>query len=31
MPLTACVLANKMARICYATLRDETPYDEAAG
>ena len=25
----ACALANKMARICYATLRDKAPYDEA--
>ncbi len=24
----ACALANKMARICYATLRDATPYGE---
>jgi hypothetical protein len=26
----ACALANKMARICYATLRDKAAYDEAA-
>lgn len=26
----ACALANKMARICYATLRDKAPYDETA-
>lgn len=26
----ACALANKMARICYATLRDGTPYGEPA-
>ena len=26
----ACALANKMARICYATLRDKQPFDEAA-
>ncbi|MBI5860886.1 MAG: IS110 family transposase [Rhodocyclales bacterium] len=26
----ACALANKMARICYATLRDATPYGEPA-
>jgi transposase len=25
-----CALANKLARICYATLRDHTPFDEAA-
>lgn len=24
----ACALANKLARICYATLRDETPYGQ---
>jgi transposase len=24
----ACALANKMARICYATLRDATPYGQ---
>ncbi len=24
----ACALANKMARICYATLRDKTTFDE---
>lgn len=24
----ACALANKLARICYATLRDGTPYGE---
>ena len=24
----ACALANKMARICYATLRDKTPFTE---
>lgn len=24
----ACALANKMARICYATLRDKTAFDE---
>jgi hypothetical protein len=23
-------LANKLARICFATLRDHTPFDEAA-
>jgi len=26
----ACALANKLARICYATLRDHAPFDEAA-
>lgn len=26
----ACALANKMARICYATLRDATPYGQPA-
>lgn len=26
----ACVLANKLARICYATLRDHEAFDEAA-
>ena len=26
----AYALANKMARICYATLRDRQPYDEPA-
>lgn len=26
----ACALANKMARICYATLRDAMPYGEPA-
>ena len=26
----ACALANKLARICYATLRDGTPYGEPA-
>lgn len=26
----ACALANKMARICYATLRDATPYGKPA-
>ena len=26
----ACALANKMARICYATLRDKAPFDENA-
>ena len=26
----ACALANKMARICYATLRDGAPYGEPA-
>jgi transposase len=26
----ACALANKLARICYATLRDGEPYDTAA-
>ena len=25
----ACALANKMARICYATLRDGDPYGAA--
>jgi len=25
----ACVLANKIARICHATLRDHAPFDEA--
>lgn len=25
-----CALANKLARICYATLRDHKPFDEAA-
>ena len=25
-----CALANKLARICYATLRDGTPYGELA-
>lgn len=25
-----CALANKLARICYATLRDHVPFDEAA-
>lgn len=25
-----CALANKLARICYATLRDHAPFDEAA-
>ena len=24
----ACALANKLARICYATLRDKEPFDE---
>lgn len=24
----ACALANKLARICYATLRDKTTFDE---
>ena len=24
----ACALANKLARICYATLRDKTPFGE---
>ena len=24
----ACALANKLARICYATLRDKTPVGE---
>lgn len=24
----ACALANKLARICYATLRDKTAFDE---
>jgi hypothetical protein len=23
-----CALANKLARICYATLRDKTPFGE---
>jgi transposase len=26
----ACALANKLARICYATLRDKAPFEEAA-
>ncbi|MCX7176488.1 MAG: IS110 family transposase [Proteobacteria bacterium] len=26
----ACALANKMARVCYATLRDATPYGQPA-
>lgn len=26
----ACALANKLARICYATLRDQQPYGEPA-
>ncbi len=26
----SCALANKLARICYATLRDHEPFDEAA-
>ena len=26
----ACALANKLARICYATLRDKTPFGEPA-
>lgn len=26
----ACAVANKLARICYATLRDATPYGEPA-
>jgi transposase len=26
----ACALANKLARICYATLRDKEKFDEAA-
>ena len=26
----ACALANKLARICYATLRDATPYGQPA-
>lgn len=26
----ACALANKMARICYATLRDAEPYGHVA-
>ncbi len=25
----ACALANKLARICYATLRDKEKFDEA--
>ncbi|WP_175518410.1 hypothetical protein [Paracidovorax wautersii] len=25
-----CALANKLARICYTTLRDHKPFDEAA-
>ena len=25
-----CALTNKLARICYATLRDHAPFDEAA-
>ena len=24
----ACALANKLARICYATLRDKTPFGD---
>ncbi|WP_417451745.1 hypothetical protein [Hydrogenophaga defluvii] len=24
-----CALANKLARICFATLRDHAPFDEA--
>jgi transposase len=24
----ACALANKLARICYATLRDQEPFGE---
>ena len=27
---TACALANKMARICYAVLRDQTPFGQPA-
>lgn len=27
---TTCALANKLARICYAALRDHLPFDEAA-
>ena len=30
MNATAVALANKLARICYATLRDHAPFDEAA-
>ena len=26
----ACALANKLARICYAVLRDHEPFDEGA-
>jgi len=26
----ACALANKLARICYATLRDKEPFAEGA-
>ena len=25
-----CALTNKLARICYATLRDKAPYGEPA-
>ena len=25
----ACALANKLARICYATLRDKAPFEES--
>jgi transposase len=25
----ACALANKLARICYATLRDKEPFGES--
>ncbi len=28
--MQAAALANKLARICYATLRDHKPFDEAA-
>jgi len=27
---SACALANKMARICYAVLRDQTPFGQPA-
>ena len=30
LPMQAAALANKLARICYATLRDHKPFDEAA-
>jgi transposase len=25
----ACALANKLARICYATLRDKEPFEDS--